>query len=151
MTARTPARERLYRARRIASTFAGSYLGIRAERFIERRLHPGDMEARWRRRHLKNARAIHETALELHGLILKGCQYIGTRSDVVPEAYVEVLASLQDRVPPHDFATARDVIERELDRSLDAAFAHFDPTPRGLRGPWHRCTARAATTGARWR
>jgi predicted unusual protein kinase regulating ubiquinone biosynthesis (AarF/ABC1/UbiB family) len=129
LSRRVEVAERLYRARRIGATFARAYLGIRTERFIERRLRPDDMQQRWSRRHRRNAEAIYDTALELHGLILKGCQFIGTRSDVVPDAYVEVLAGLQDRVPPHSFEVARDVIERELERSIEEAFADFEETP----------------------
>ena len=46
-------------------------------------------------------------ALELRGLVLKGCQLLGTRADVVPPEYVEVLSRLQDRVPPKSFRVVR--------------------------------------------
>ena len=42
-------RERIYRAQRIGSTVGRIYLGIRAHRFIEKRLKPRDMAQRWRR------------------------------------------------------------------------------------------------------
>jgi predicted unusual protein kinase regulating ubiquinone biosynthesis (AarF/ABC1/UbiB family) len=129
LSQRTDAAQRIYRARRIGSTFARTYLGIRTDRFIARRLQPGDMAKCWARRHRRNAEAIYDTALELHGLILKGCQFVGTRSDAVPEAYVAVLAGLQDRVPPRSFEVARGVVERELERPLEEALAEFDETP----------------------
>jgi len=121
--------ERLFRARRIGATVARAYLGIRAQRFIERRLSPPDMSARWSREHRRSAKAIYATAVELQGLILKGCQFMGTRSDVVPDEYVEVLAQLQDRVPPRPFEVARGVVEQELEQPLAKAFASFETAP----------------------
>ena len=39
--------ERIYRARRIAATFGRIYLGVRANRFVAKRLRPRDMKQRW--------------------------------------------------------------------------------------------------------
>jgi ubiquinone biosynthesis protein len=121
--------QRLYRARRIGATFSKTYLGIRAQRFVARRLRPPDMAQRWSRFNRSSAESIYETAIELKGLILKGCQFLGTRADVVPREYVEVLSRLHDRVPPHPFETVRETIERELRRPLEEIFADFDALP----------------------
>ena len=90
-----PPAERLFRARRISTTFGRVYLGAKANQFIARRLRPADMDRRWSDFHSGSARQIHQLALELGGLILKGCQFIGARADVVPPEYVEVLSRLQ--------------------------------------------------------
>jgi predicted unusual protein kinase regulating ubiquinone biosynthesis (AarF/ABC1/UbiB family) len=119
----------MYRARRIGTTFSKTYLGIRAQRFVERRLRPRDMAKRWSRFNRRSAESIYDTAIELQGLILKGCQFLGTRADVVPREYVEVLSRLHDRVPPRPFATIRESVERELDRPLEKIFARFDEVP----------------------
>ena len=50
------------------------------------------------------------------GLLLKAGQYLSTRSDVLPAAYIERLSRLQDRVPPHPYRVVRRVIEEELAR-----------------------------------
>jgi predicted unusual protein kinase regulating ubiquinone biosynthesis (AarF/ABC1/UbiB family) len=121
--------ERLQRARRIGTTFGRAWLGIRATRFIETRLRPHDMAERWSRLHLANATAIHETAVELRGLILKACQFLGTRADVLPPEYVEVLSRLHDRVPPKPFASVEQTLRAELGRPIRAFFRRFEPEP----------------------
>ncbi|MEE8507852.1 MAG: AarF/ABC1/UbiB kinase family protein [Myxococcota bacterium] len=123
------ATERLYRARRISSTFGRIYLGVRAHRFIARRLSPPDMRDRWTQFNESSARSIYDAAIELRGLILKGCQFLGSRADVLPREYVQVLSRLQDKVPPIPFRVARAVVEHELGRELSELFEEFDPQP----------------------
>jgi predicted unusual protein kinase regulating ubiquinone biosynthesis (AarF/ABC1/UbiB family) len=121
--------ERIYRARRIGLTFGRVYVGIKANQFIARRLRPHDMRLRWKRFNRTSAESIYEAAIELRGLILKGCQFLGARADVLPREYVEVLSRLQDRVPPKPFAVVRRVVEQELGRPLEATFERFSPEP----------------------
>src|SRR4029453_19346119 len=121
--------ERLFRARRISTTFGRVYLGAKANQFIARRLRPPGMPRRSAAFHKSSARQIHGLALELRGLILKGCQFVGARADVVPGEYVEVLSRLQDRVPAKTLGVVRRTIERELGRPLGDVFAEFAPRP----------------------
>jgi predicted unusual protein kinase regulating ubiquinone biosynthesis (AarF/ABC1/UbiB family) len=121
--------ERVYRARRIGVTFGRVYLGIKAQQFIARRLAPSDMPARWSRFHRESAAAIYDAAIELRGLILKGCQFIGSRADVLPPEYVELLSKLQDQVPAKAFPVVRRTVERELGCKLDDLFASFSEQP----------------------
>lgn len=121
--------ERLYRARRIGMTFGRVYLGIKANQFIARRLSPPDMRERWSRFNRHSAESIYETAIELRGLILKGCQFLGSRADVLPREYVEVLSRLQDRVPPKAFSVVKETVERELGKPLAAVFRRFSERP----------------------
>lgn len=123
------ASERIYRARRIGLTFARTYLGIRTQRFIARRLQPSDMPARWARFNAASAQSIYDAAIELRGLILKGCQFIGSRADVLPPEYVTVLSRLQDRVPPKSFPVVRRIVEAELGGELSETFEAFDEQP----------------------
>jgi ubiquinone biosynthesis protein len=123
------ASERLYRAQRIGTTFGRTYLGIRTHRFIANRLRPPDMAERWSKLHLASATSIYETAVELRGLILKACQFLGTRADVLPPEYVRVLSRLHDRVPPRPFEVVAGVIEAELGRPLRELFASFERAP----------------------
>ncbi|NNL66393.1 MAG: AarF/ABC1/UbiB kinase family protein [Myxococcales bacterium] len=120
---------RLERARRISATFGRIYLGIKANQVLARRLDEATMRKRWSRHHRESARAIHRTALDLRGLILKGCQFLGSRADVLPREYVEVLSRLQDRVPPRPFRTVRETVESELGRPLEEVFPRFSRRP----------------------
>jgi predicted unusual protein kinase regulating ubiquinone biosynthesis (AarF/ABC1/UbiB family) len=121
--------ERFYRARRIGTTFGRIYLGIKANQFLARRLRPPDMRERWARFHRGSAESIYDAAVDLRGLILKGCQFLGARPDVLPREYVEVLSRLQDRVPPKSFRVVRGILERELERPLGDVFASFSERP----------------------
>ena len=123
------AAERFYRARRIGTTFGRIYLGIRANRFIAERLRPSDMPQRWTRFNAASAKSIYEAAIELRGLILKGCQFLGSRADVLPREYIEVLSRLQDRVPAKPFSVVKQTLERELDCRLEDVFASIERTP----------------------
>ena len=123
------ATERLYRARRIGSTFGRIYLGAKAQRFIAQRLRPADMTDRWSRFNESSARSVYEAAVELRGLILKGCQFLGSRADVLPREYVRVLSRLQDKVPPRSFRVVRSIVEHELGRKLSELFEEFEPRP----------------------
>jgi predicted unusual protein kinase regulating ubiquinone biosynthesis (AarF/ABC1/UbiB family) len=121
--------ERLYRARRIGTTFGRIYLGIKGHQFIARRLRPPDMPQRWSDFNRRSAESIYDAAVELRGMILKGCQFLGARADVLPPEYVQVLARLQDRVPPKPFQIVRRSVEQEYGRPLEDVFAEFSTRP----------------------
>lgn len=121
--------ERMYRARRIGTTFGRVYLGIKAHQFLQDRVRPRDMRERWSRFNRDSAESIYATAVDLRGLILKGCQFLGSRSDVLPREYVEVLSKLQDRVPAKAFPVVRRTVERELGRPLEQVFERFSERP----------------------
>ena len=122
-------RDRAGRVRRISLTFGKVYLGIKTNQWVARYIAPPDMPRRWSRQHRESARAIYETAIDLQGLILKGCQFIGSRADVVPPEYVEMLSRLQDRVPHRSFSLVRDVVEEELGAPLREIFREFSEKP----------------------
>jgi predicted unusual protein kinase regulating ubiquinone biosynthesis (AarF/ABC1/UbiB family) len=119
----------MQRVRRIGATVGSVYLGLKANQLLARRLRPSDMPHRWRRFHRRSARTVYETAVDLRGLILKGCQFLGTRADVLPREWVEVLSRLQDRVPPKSFPEIRHTVERELGRRLEVVFRDFASRP----------------------
>ncbi len=121
--------ERMRRASRISTTFGRVYLGLRTQRWIERRLAPSDMDARWRRFHRESARQVYDVAIDLHGLILKACQLIGTRADVMPREWVEQLSLLQDRVPAHPWPIVRETVEGELGADIEEVFECFSQEP----------------------
>lgn len=56
-------------------------------------------------------------------------QILSTRPDLMPEAYVEALSSLQEHAPQVAPAVVRASIDRELGQPVDALFATFDVTP----------------------
>src|SRR6202041_3899308 len=78
---------------------------------------------------LRAAQALNHTALRLEGLLIKACQFIATRADVLPDEWVSTLSGLHDRVPPRPFAMIREQMDGELGRPLEAVYAEFDPAP----------------------
>src|SRR2546426_5617680 len=85
--------------------------------------------ARWARHHRRSAERAYRLATRLEGLPIKVCQFLGSRADILPAEYVEVLSRLQDRVPPRRLATFLPLLRRELGRPVEAVFAELDPTP----------------------
>lgn len=64
---------------------------------------------------------------ELGPSYVKLGQFLATRPDMVGPARAAELRSLQDRLPPFDMATARQVIKTNLGRDTDELFAEFGP------------------------
>src|SRR5207244_68909 len=89
----------------------------------------GDGAERYARHHRRSAEDAYALATRLEGLPIKVCQFLGSRADILPAEYVEVLSRLQDRVPPRPLATFLPLLRRELGRPVEAAFAELDPAP----------------------
>ena len=123
------AMERIERARRLGITVGRVYLGIKTNQMLARGLSRHQMRKRWRRFHRDSAETVYQTAVDLRGLVLKGCQYLGARADLMPPEWVDVLARLQDRVPARSLAEIRRMVEAELGRPLEAVFRSFSTQP----------------------
>ena len=68
-------------------------------------------EQRYRRQDLRAAQALYATSIRLEGLLIKTCQFIATRADILPDEWVGTLSELHDSVPPRRFATIRQQVE----------------------------------------
>ncbi len=80
-------------------------------------------------RHHKNAALFLKTALSLKGLMIKVGQFMSARIDLLPQAYTQTLAALQDEVPPAPFSDIRKRIIEELGESPETLFRSFNPVP----------------------
>ena len=123
---------RLVRAWRFVSVAwvaARIYAGYKSIQLWSRLVGDARKEERYRRQDGRAARALYRSAVRLQGMLIKACQFIATRADVLPDAWVDTLSGLHDHVPPRPFAAIRDRVERELGCPLDAVFAEFDPQP----------------------
>lgn len=56
-------------------------------------------------------------------------QFMATRADLVPPAYVEQLKSLQADVPPEPWENIEKVLRSQWNRPIDEVFAWFERTP----------------------
>lgn len=84
---------------------------------------------RQRREHverLTRAERVRMVLEELGPTFIKLGQVLSTRPDLVPAELLAELEKLQDAVPPFAFAQVRQIVESELRRPLEQAFAHFE-------------------------
>lgn len=72
-------------------------------------------------------------------------QLLATRSDLIPETYVEELQKLQDHVGTVPFNEIRALIESELGHTLANSFSRFDEVPLGAASIAQVHTARLTT------
>lgn len=112
-------------AQMVARIYGGYKLIQLYGRFVSRK---GQNE-RYVRHHRRSAELIYRTALRLEGWLVKACQFIGARADILPPEYVAVLSRLHDRVPPRPFAVMRQHIEAELGKPLAEVFSAFTIEP----------------------
>jgi predicted unusual protein kinase regulating ubiquinone biosynthesis (AarF/ABC1/UbiB family) len=73
----------------------------------------------------KHAEKMLKTFITLGPSYIKLGQWLSTRADILPMPYLEVLASLQDEVPPDQFVKVRPIIENELGK-IDSIYETFD-------------------------
>ncbi|KAI5082819.1 hypothetical protein GOP47_0002562 [Adiantum capillus-veneris] len=83
----------------------------------------------WEITHERNAKRLLKAIIELEGLWVKLGQYLSTRADVLPEAYVNHLKQLQDSLPPRPLEEVHHTIEKELGKLLKDLFDDFDNVP----------------------
>jgi predicted unusual protein kinase regulating ubiquinone biosynthesis (AarF/ABC1/UbiB family) len=125
-----PLHHRGQRFARVASTLGKIYAGYKSIQLLEKFFGSKRVSWMYHRQHATSARAIYRTAVRLEGLLIKACQFLGTRADLLPDEYIETLSQLQDRVPPRPFETVlAPLVERELGQPLSKVFADWDPTP----------------------
>ena len=79
--------------------------------------------------HRGAALAVVRRAIRQQGLIIKTCQFLGSRADILMDEYVRTLSLVHDQVPPRPWSEMRPIIERELGMPIEEAYAEFDAQP----------------------
>jgi len=72
---------------------------------------------------------IRMAAEELGPTFVKLAQILSNRPDMLPDPLIKELEKLQDKVPPFEYEKARQIIELETGKPLEATFDYFDETP----------------------
>lgn len=105
------------------------YLGYAGLRYRER-LGDGLSEAEdWEFQHQRGAFRVLEAASSLGGALIKAGQFASTRPDLLPEAYIESLSTLQDQVPALPWSVVERTLNHELGRPFKEVFATVEPRP----------------------
>jgi aarF domain-containing kinase len=76
--------------------------------------------------HLAAAEAVVNRAIKQQGLIIKTCQFLGSRADILMDEYVRTLSLVHDRVPPRPWSEMKPIIEDELAGKIEDLYASFD-------------------------
>lgn len=69
------------------------------------------------------------TLNELGPTFIKLGQVLSTRADMLPAAFIDELATLQDQVPPFPFEQVKEQIKTAFHKPLEELFKSFDPNP----------------------
>ncbi len=104
----------------------GSYVWFH---FVTRLLGSGYAESRTAELHLRNARRVERTLLELGGLFIKVGQMLSSMANFLPAQFRAGLEAMQDQVPPRPYGEIADRIEAELGRPIEEVFAELRETP----------------------
>ena len=124
-----PLAVRTRRFLRVARLVVSVYTDYKA-RQVRGRMSGGNRRADWYdKEHERAARRLRDAAVDMEGLLIKVCQFMGSRADVLPPSFIRVLGELHDRVPPRPFREIRPHIEASLGRPIKECFAEIDETP----------------------
>nr|KYP36346.1 Uncharacterized protein sll1770 family [Cajanus cajan] len=98
--------------------------------------------ALWEKAHERNAKRVLNLMIEMEGLWVKFGQYMSTRADVLPAAYIRLLKQLQDSLPPRPLEEVYGTIQKELGKSMDELFTDFvnEPLATASIAQVHRAT-----------
>ncbi|XP_047970705.1 uncharacterized protein LOC125213942 isoform X2 [Salvia hispanica] len=105
------------------------YLDYKALQVREKWTKGSKKDELWEKAHECNAKRVLKLIVELEGLWVKLGQYLSTRADVLPPAYINHLKQLQDSLPPRKLEEVCLIINQELGKSMDDLFLNFDNTP----------------------
>lgn len=105
------------------------YMDYKALQQREKFIRKSKRAALWERLHERNAKRVLSLMIELEGLWVKLGQYLSTRADVLPKAYITQLQQLQDSLPPRPVDEVCQTIEKELGQSMDDLFSDFVKAP----------------------
>ncbi|KAK6237140.1 hypothetical protein SCA6_012477 [Theobroma cacao] len=118
------------------------YLDYKAVQQREKWTNKSKSAALWEKAHERNAKRVLSLIIELEGLWVKLGQYLSTRADVLPQAYISLLKQLQDSLPPRPLKEVCRTIEKEFGKTMDVLFADFleEPLATASIAQVHRAT-----------
>jgi len=119
----------LYRTLQFWSRVIPIYIGYKITQREAQALPEEEKRLLWEKRHEWGSEKVYKLCTELRGFYLKDGQFLGTRADFMPAAWIRRLKTLQDEVPPVPFRDIQLTIETSLKRPLVELFEWVDPIP----------------------
>ncbi|EME32755.1 aarF domain-containing kinase [Galdieria sulphuraria] len=119
----------LYRTWQFWSRVIPIYIGYKITQKEAQTLPEEEKRLLWEKRHEWGSEKVYKLCTELRGFYLKDGQFLGTRADFMPAAWIRRLKTLQDEVPPAPFQDIRRTIETSLDKPIVELFDWIDPVP----------------------
>lgn len=108
---------------RLALSFVLDYKKIT---HLNKRLSGAEREREVNKVCRKAGKRMRNTAFHMKGIIVKVGQFLSMRRDLLPQAFIQELADLQDALPAEPYQTIRPYIEHELKQNIDEAFRKFE-------------------------
>ena len=102
---------------------------LKIDQYIEIGLQMISRKSRDRVEKLTRAERIRMALEELGPTYVKLGQILSTRPDLVPVDFISEFAKLQDKVPPFPFNEAKQIVQSELNSTLEEVFDSFDEKP----------------------
>src|SRR5712692_515775 len=78
----------------VARMVAQVYGGYKVVQALSKVIAAERSDAMYHRHHRRSAQLAYRTATRLEGLLIKACQFLGTRADILPDEYITVLSQL---------------------------------------------------------
>jgi predicted unusual protein kinase regulating ubiquinone biosynthesis (AarF/ABC1/UbiB family) len=113
---------------KVAYLFLKISLDFRKESLLARKNGFEYAQARMEKTCRKRAAELYTLAITMGGVMIKLCQYLSTRQDILPAPYIDKLKSLQDEVPPAPFSEMEKIIHEDY-QDYQSIFASIDPEP----------------------
>ncbi|KAK3274048.1 hypothetical protein CYMTET_17746, partial [Cymbomonas tetramitiformis] len=105
-------------------------LGLPAETPTGER-EPPQVELLWEGAHTRGAARMLAAINDLQGFWVKVGQYLSSRPDIMPQAYLTELGRLQDSAPPQPWSDVEATLDKELGPSWRNQFEWVDQAPMG--------------------
>lgn len=109
----------IWRTLRIVLSFLSFLLGLQLDQWQHQEEH----------HKLRRAEHLRKILIRLGPTFIKVGQALSTRPDLIRKDFLEELTKLQDRLPPFPNEIAFNIIERELDRSVEEIYTQISPEP----------------------
>ncbi|GJQ09134.1 hypothetical protein GpartN1_g925.t1 [Galdieria partita] len=119
----------LYRTWQFWSRVIPIYIGYKITQKEVQTLPEEEKKLLWEKRHEWGSEKVYKLCTELRGFYLKDGQFLGTRADFMPAAWIRRLKTLQDEVPPVPFQDIQHTIETSLEKPIEELFEWIDPIP----------------------